>query len=236
MQILGTLKYARWILAGIALMAAAWAQAAKAQESAPLGSNLLTGYQTIGDSQEFAVRPVLLPALIEAAPMRGSLGEANPQYGPNIGRFDQRWEVEAGVVFTRFRSSVFYASMVGFRSSIGYHLNDWLTAEGGITTGFAPQIFDREHVKYLDYMGGLRIGPRRDKFSPWVHAEIGGAHILPQTAGNSKNAFAVKAGMGMEYAPWNVVSFRGQLDWLHTQFFSQSQENFQASLGVIFHF
>lgn len=224
MRILGTRTCARWSPACLALGFLVLAQGARAQQTAPLGSNLLS-MTKIGSFENFPARPELSP-----------LGDANPQYGPNVGRFEQRWEVEAGVVFTRFRSSIFYASMVGFRSSLGYHLNDWVTAEGGITTGFAPEIFDREHVKYIDYMAGLRVGPRRDKFSPWVHAEIGGAHILPQTAGNSQNAFAAKAGMGMEYAPWNVVSFRGQIDWLHTQFFSQSQENFQGSLGIVIHF
>ena len=251
MRILGTWK-SRWVLAGAALLFAMQAHVAKAQDATPIGTNLLSSSSPNAGfnpnplspssfrvdpfdaaKADFVSQPVLLPSLAMAAPRP----ESNPSAYPAPPTNDYlRWEVEAGAVFTRFRSSIYYASMFGFRAGVGYHLNDWLTAEGGITTGFAPEIFANEHVKYIDYMGGVRVGPRRDRFSPWVHAEIGGAHILPQTAGDSSNSFAVKAGIGLEYKPFYSVSVRAQADWLHTQFFGESQENVQGSIGLVFHF
>jgi len=189
--------------------------------------------------EDFSTGPVLLPSLV--APTRmGSIGlgeaaGAAPLPGPMDISYNT-WEFDAGAVFTRFRSSLYYASMLGFRTSVAYHFNDWVAADGGITTGFAPEIFAKEHIKYLDYMAGIRLGPRQDRYSPWAHAQIGGAHILPQTAGNSKNSLAVKAGVGVDYRVNSVIGLRGQMDWLRTRFFQESQNNFQASVSLVIHF
>jgi opacity protein-like surface antigen len=186
-------------------------------------------------------KPLLLPVIsLDARPLVDSswpaspAGEAPPppQYNWN----DYRWELEAGATFVRFQSSIFYASMVGFKSSLSYRLNDWIAAEGGITTGFAPTIFENEHVKYLDYMVGVRVGPHTGKLEPWAHVMVGGAHLLPQTAGNSQNAFAMRVGIGTDYRLNPVLSLRVEADYLRTQFFSQSQNNFQLATGAVFHF
>jgi opacity protein-like surface antigen len=105
-----------------------------------------------------------------------------------------------------------------------------------VSTGFAPQIFQNEHVKYLDYMAGMRFGPHRDTLSPWAHVLVGGAHLQPQTAGNSKTSFGMKAGIGADYRLTSVASVRVELDWLRTQFFNGAQNNFQAATGLVFHF
>jgi opacity protein-like surface antigen len=59
---------------------------------------------------------------------------------------------------------------------------------------------------------------------------------MPKTAGNSKNAFAVEVGGGADYRFNPRLSGRLQGDWVHTSFFSQSQNNFQLVGGVVFHF
>jgi len=188
-----------------------------------------------------AKKPLLLPEIsLEAKPASNTLwadsAAAEPSPPPRYTWNDYRWEIEAGVTFVRFQSSIFYASMVGFKSSVAYHLNDWISAEGGVTTGFAPTIFDNEHVKYVDYMAGIRVGPHRGRLEPWAHAMVGGAHLLPQTAGNSQNAFAMRAGIGTDYRLNPVLSLRVEADYLRTQFFSQSQNNFQLATGAVFHF
>jgi outer membrane protein with beta-barrel domain len=148
-----------------------------------------------------------------------------------------RWEIGLGINWLRFRSSVFNASAVGLKTSLVYYTNDWFGLEGNVTADFAPEIYNREHVKILTYGAGPKIAWRRYKrWDPWLHALLGGAHEQPQTAGNGKNGFAVQVGGGADY---NFNSrFSGRLDgtFVRTSFFNQSQNDFQLGAGVVVHF
>jgi hypothetical protein len=165
-----------------------------------------------------------------------AFADAPPAPPPRYNWNEYRWDLETSITFFRFQSSVYYASMIGFKSGVAYHLDNWVALEAGVTTGFAPEVFINEHVKYLDYMGGVRIGPQRDRISPWAHVMVGGAHVLPQTAAGGQNAFAMRAGIGADYRFNAVFSWRVELDYVRTQFFNSSQNNFQAATGAVFHF
>ena len=65
---------------------------------------------------------------------------------------------------------------------------------------------------------------------------MGGSHLQPQTAGNSRNGLSAQAGIGLDYRLHSRFSIRGETDWLYTTFFNQTQNNFQATLSVVFHF
>jgi len=180
-----------------------------------------------------------LPAF--ALPVASAMPDASPLPAPDPkfiygGRDDYRWQLAIGADWIRFRSSIFDASAVGVNTSVTYFTNEWFGVEGNISTDFAPQIFDREHVKLLIFGGGPKIAWRERKWEPWAHAILGLAHEQPQTAGNSKNAFAVKLGGGADYRFNPRFSGRLEADWVRTLFFSQSQNNFELMGGVVFHF
>ncbi|MGC1483899.1 MAG: hypothetical protein WA789_08905, partial [Candidatus Acidiferrum sp.] len=185
----------------------------------------------IGPEPGFA-SPMMPSTMPDASPAPAPAPTPTFLYG---GRDDYRWQLAIGADWLRFRSSIFNASAVGIDSSVTYFTNEWLGIEGNIATGFAPQIFDREHVKLLIYGAGPKIAWRQHKWEPWVHAIVGGAHEQPQTAGNSRNAFAVEAGGGADYRINPRFSGRLEADWVHTSFFSQSQNNFKLMAGVVFH-
>jgi opacity protein-like surface antigen len=46
----------------------------------------------------------------------------------------------------------------------------------------------------------------------------------------------VEVGGGADYRLTQRISLRAEGDYLRTTFFKQSQNNFQASLGAVFHF
>jgi hypothetical protein len=176
------------------------------------------------------------PASAEAAP---SPAAAPPAPKPNFiygNRDDYRWQLALGVGFYRFQSNIINASLVGTNTTVSYFTNGWLAVEGNIVTGFAPTILQNEHVKYFGGGGGIRVGGRRNRFEPWGHVLVGGAHLQPQTANNSRSALAVQAGLGLDYRLHARFSIRGELDWVYTTFFNQTQNNFQAALDVVFHF
>lgn len=151
-------------------------------------------------------------------------------------RDDYRWQLGVGVQFFRFQSSRIYASLVGLNTTLTYFTNDWFAVEGNVVTGYAPQIYDREHVKYFGGGGGVRIGSRQARWEPWGHALVGGGHLQPQTADASRTALMVQAGGGVDFRLNERLSFRAEGDYVFNTFFSQHQNDFQAVTGVVFHF
>jgi len=151
-------------------------------------------------------------------------------------RDDFRWQLGLGVEFFRFQSSRIYASLVGTNTTLSYFTNGWFAVEGNVVTGFAPQIYDREHVKFLGGGGGVRIGSRKQRWEPWGHALVGGGHLLPQTADASKTALMVQAGPGLDFRVYSRLSLRVEGDYVFNRFYSQHQNDFQAAAGIVFHF
>ena len=151
-------------------------------------------------------------------------------------RDDYRWQLGVGVEYFRFRSNIIDASLVGLNTTVTYFTNSWFAVEGSVITGFAPEIYDREHVKIFAGAGGFRIGGRRQRWEPWGHALVGGSHLQPQTAGNSRNALMAQAGIGVDYRIQARLSFRVEGDWVYTDYFSQTQNNFQGVAGAVLHF
>jgi opacity protein-like surface antigen len=188
-----------------------------------------------------ATAPSYGPAAAPASPFETAAPDASPSPAPDPkfiygGRDDFRWQLGIGADWLRFQNSLFNASAVGVKSSVTYFTNDWFGIEGNFSATFAPEIYDREHVKVLVYGAGPKIAWREKKWEPWGHAIIGGSHEQPQTAGNSKNAFAVQVGGGADYRFNPRLSGRLEADWVHTNYFSQSQNNFELMGGVVFHF
>jgi opacity protein-like surface antigen len=152
------------------------------------------------------------------------------------GRDDYRWQIGLGATWIRFRSSIFNASAVGVKTSLTYFTNDWFAIEGNVSAGFAPEIFQNEHVKVLVYGAGPKIAWRQKRWEPWAHAIFGGVHEQPQTAAGGKNAFAAQLGGGADYRFNPRLSGRLEGDYIRTSLFTQSQNNFQLTGGFVFHF
>lgn len=173
------------------------------------------------------------------APPLGSAEPASPSPTPKFlygGRDDYRWQLSVGLTWFRFQSSAFNASAVGINSSVVYFLNNWFGVEGNVTAAFAPVIFQNEHVKLANYGAGAKIALRAKRWEPWAHAIVGGAHEQPQIAGQSRNSYSIKAGGGADWR-WNPrISFRLEGDYLRTGFFNESQNDFQLTGGIVFHF
>jgi predicted porin len=60
--------------------------------------------------------------------------------------------------------------------------------------------------------------------------------LNPQVAHESKNGFALQAGGGVDYLFRSRISFRAEADYVRTQLYSSSQNNFQVGVGAVVHF
>jgi hypothetical protein len=183
----------------------------------------------------FSTSSSATPAPGSAEPAPGAAAPAKPKFVFGD-RDDYRWQLGLGVEFIRFQSSVLDASIVGVNTTLSYYTNTWFALEGSVVTAFGPPPNDNNHVKYLGGGGGLRIGGRRARFEPWGHVIVGGAHLQPQTAAGNRTALSVTAGGGVDYRVNSRLSLRAEMDYLYTNFYSQTQNNFQATTGVVFHF
>ena len=170
-----------------------------------------------------------------AAPVEAVPAAPEPKYVYGS-RDDFRWQLALGVSVLRFRSSIFYATGVGTNTSVTYFTNEWFGVEGSVITAFAPTIYLNEHVKYFSYGAGPKIAWRARKWEPWAHAIIGGVHIQPQTADNSRNGFGLQAGGGADYRIFPHLSARVGLDWVRTHLFGEWQNSAQANADIVLHF
>lgn len=125
---------------------------------------------------------------------------------------------------------------MGIDTSLAYYTNDWFAIEGAVSTGYAPEILDREHVKLLFFGAGPKIAWRQRRWEPWLHGLVGALHAQPQTAGNSKIGFAVQAGGGADYRVNPRFSGRLEADWIRSNLFGGTQNNFQLAAGIVIHF
>ncbi len=71
-------------------------------------------------------------------------------------------------------------------------------------------------------------------FLPWIGivGDLGGtygSHAID-------TSFANAVGGGLDYQIFGPVSVRGQLDWIHTRFFGNGQNDVRFSTGIAVHF
>jgi hypothetical protein len=191
-------------------------------------------YAPSEEARSFALATPAIPAA-SAAAAAGAPAAPRPKFVFGA-RDDYRWQLGVGVEFFRFQSSRIDASLVGLNTTVTYFTNDWFAVEGNLVTGFAPEIYDREHVKYFGGGGGIRIGTRRARWEPWGHALAGGGHLQPQTVASSRTALMVQAGGGVDFRVNSQLSLRAEGDYVFNTFFSEHQNDFQAIAGVVFHF
>jgi opacity protein-like surface antigen len=151
-------------------------------------------------------------------------------------RDDFRWELALGIALVRFRSPFYYATAIGTNTSLTYYTNQWLGVEGNVNTGFAPTIYQNEHVKYVSYGAGPKVAWRGRQLEPWAHGVIGGIHILPKTADNSENGFALQVGGGADYRIYPHLSVRLELDWVKSHVFGIWENSAQANADIVLHF
>lgn len=183
-----------------------------------------------------ASAPVVATAL--AFPLENA-EPARPSPQPKFlygGRDDYRFQLGLGFTLFRFQNSAFNATALGVKTSVTYFLNEWFGIEGNVSAAFASEIYSREHVKTVLYGGGPKITYRKNRWEPWMHAIVGGAHEQPQTIAGGKNAFGIQLGGGADYRFNPRFSARLEGNYIRTTFFGQSQNNFDAAAGLVVHF
>ena len=198
--------------------------------------------QSVASASNFNLVPELAlppaPARAFATPSLPALpnSPARPQgYSDDVGT---RWELGIGYEYVHFDSVPFSADLHGLHTDLAYNLNEWFALEGSVVSAFGSDVFAGETSKYALYTAGGRIswGPSRHRLTPWAHALVGGVHVNPQVARESKDSFALQLGGGADWRVSARFSIRAEVDYVRTQLYSDSQNNVQAGVGAVIHF
>jgi opacity protein-like surface antigen len=185
--------------------------------------------------RELALPPV---AFNRAIPEPALPDAPRAPQGNRFGDEDYRWNLAIGYEYVHFESAPFSSNMSGLHTDLTYNLNNWFALEGSVVSAFGGDIFSGERSKYVLYTGGGRIFSysSQRRWEPWIHALVGGVHVNPQIANSSKNGFALQLGGGADWRYTSRVSLRAEADYVRTQLYSSSQNNFQIGVGAVLHF
>lgn len=120
------------------------------------------------------------------------------------------------------------------------NLNGW---NGSLEGNFLPWIglvadlsgTYGNHIGEHNVLFGPRVSVSVGSVRPFAELLIGAAHIGIDH-GPSDTSFANAVGGGLDYRVAGPLAVRGQLDWIHTRFFSNSQNDVRFSTGIVVRF
>jgi|SRR5579872_1403924 len=154
------------------------------------------------------------------------------------------WQISAGYQYERVNLLGTPFNTNGLNISAVRYFNKWFGAEAQFGFGFgntgATTVPPNLTAKSILVGGGPRLALRgHGRLEPWIHGNIGFDHFrFSQTAGvlGSNNALAGVGGGGVDFRLTPRTSFRGEVDWVGSRFFSTTQRSFQVVTGVVINF
>lgn len=125
-------------------------------------------------------------------------------------------------------------------SNDGTNLNGWDASLEGKLLPWVGIVGDLggtygHHISEHNFLFGPRISAEVGRYRPFAELMIGAGHISIDH-GPSDTSFANAVGGGLDYRVAGPIAVRGQLDWVHTRFFSNGQNDWRFSTGVVVHF
>ncbi|MBZ5720994.1 MAG: porin family protein [Acidobacteriia bacterium] len=156
-----------------------------------------------------------------------------------------RAEVFGGYQYLRAStgvSGVDSLNLNGWNASFSGYFNHYLGVTGDFSGAYGTPTILGVGLKTTVYT--YMFGPvvrltNNSKFTPFAHALFGGGHFKGEVLGVSAtdSGFTWAAGGGLDVNLNSKVAVRvAQADFVQTKFFSDSQNNFRYSAGIVFKF
>ena len=176
-----------------------------------------------------AVAPILLPTL--SAMPAVAVPPPPVEYYPS-------YAFQGFIGFDYFR---FYEApgirinMPGVYGSMAYYLTKNLGVEGVLAGGFGNQYNVKARMSFVGAGARFRY-PVGYRIEPFVHADFGHSHYVPQTAFGGQGAIGIVAGGGVDYRLRRWISVRGEGNVLYSRFFGANQYSPLILGGVVFNY
>lgn len=88
-----------------------------------------------------------------------------------------------------------------------------------------------------NFIFGPRVSVTVSRVRPFAEFLIGAAHVSRSNGiSDSDTSFANAVGGGLDYRIFGPLSARGQLDWVETRFYGETQNGVRLNFGVALHF
>lgn len=125
-------------------------------------------------------------------------------------------------------------------SNDAQNLNGWDASLEGKFAPFIGLVGDIQgtygnHISEHNFLFGPRVSFSVQGIRPFAHLLIGASHIGIDH-GPSDTSFGNALGGGADVKLMGPIAARGQLDWIHTRFFSHGQNDTRLSLGIVVNF
>jgi opacity protein-like surface antigen len=133
----------------------------------------------------------------------------------------------------------------GWEGSLEGKLAPWVGLVTDVSGHYGSQTFvvlapSPVNVKVTGHEYEVLFGPRVSvpvgKITPFGEFMIGLAHIGSGGAFPTNTSFATALGGGLDYRLFRPIAVRVEGDYVHTSFFSTSQNNIRLSTGIVFRF
>lgn len=128
-------------------------------------------------------------------------------------------------------------------SNDGVNLNGWEgSLEGkvlpwvGIVADVSGHYGSDADASVYTVLFGPRVSVPVGKLTPFAHALFGAGHESLNAVSASDTSFATALGGGVDYKLVSAVGWRFQGDFVQTRFFSNTQNDFRLSTGILLHF
>ena len=144
-------------------------------------------------------------------------------------------------------SSISRSNTNGWNASVEGKIIPWVGIVGDFDAHYGSQSFSvpcpdipggctlnadfTEH----NYLFGPRISVSVSKIRPFAEVLVGAAHVHVNGV-TSDTSFATAVGGGLDYELIPLLAWRFQGDYIHTHFFSTTQNNVRLSTGIVVHF
>ena len=117
------------------------------------------------------------------------------------------------------------------------NLNGWNGSLEGRIFPFIGLVADLTNLntKEHNFLFGPRVSFSAGRFRPFAHVLIGVSRVTVDGFG-SDTSFGSAYGGGLDYKLGGPLHWRFQGDYLQTRFFSNTQNDFRFSTGIVFHF
>ena len=122
---------------------------------------------------------------------------------------------------------------IGFVADLGGYYGSQTLAQVGRVNG-----------NVYTFTFGPQVSVGLGRFRPFAHILIGAGHTsasthsgaVVQNFSDSDTSFANLVGGGLDYKIIKGLAWRGQLDFMQTRFYSETQNNVRFSTGIVLRF
>jgi hypothetical protein len=131
------------------------------------------------------------------------------------------------------------ASFNGWDASLEGKFLPWIGLVADIDGHYGNQNFSGTNADLVAHnaLFGPRLSVSVKRFRPFAEVLVGFGHISRSNGiSDSSTSFANAVGGGLDYKILGPLAVRGELDWITTRFYGDTQNGVRFSTGIALHF